>query len=185
MKEKELVSKTSFAKLGLKTNNSIKTFEWPDNDGKLTIIEVKQYLPIEEKLEVISNIINNSIDDNDFYNPVRLEIFTTLEIVYAYTNLNITDKMKENPFKLYDIILSSGLYDKILEVMPTEEFDRIDVSAHATIRNLYNYKNSAMGILNAISSDYSNLNLDVKEMRDNLVDPANLDLLKMVASKLG
>lgn len=179
------MSKTSFVKLGLKIDNSTKTFEWPDNDGKLTIIEVKQYLPIEEKLEVISNIINNSIDDNDFYNPVRLEIFTTLEIVYAYTNLNITDKMKENPFKLYDVILSSGLYDKILEVMPTEEFDRIDVSAHATIRNMYNYKNSAMGILKNITADYSSLNLDAATLQQNMADPTNLELLKDVMAKLG
>jgi hypothetical protein len=116
---------------------------------------------------------------------VRLEIFTTLEILYAYTNFNITPKMKEDPFKLYDVVVSTGLFDKILEVMPTEEFDRIDVSAHATIRNLYNYKNSAMGVLNAISSDYSNLNLDALQLRDNLVDPANLELLKTVATKLG
>lgn len=179
------MAKTSFAKLGLKVNNAIKIFEWPDNDGRLTIVEVKQYLPIEEKLEVISNIINNSIDDNDFYNPVRLEIFTTLEIVYAYTNLNITDKMKENPFKLYDIISSSGLYDKILEIMPTEEFDYIDVSAHATIRNIYNYKNSALGIVSAISHQYDAVNLDLTELNNKITDPAALSLLKEIAPMLG
>jgi hypothetical protein len=178
------MAKVSFAKLGLKVNNDVKTFEWLSGD-EVTVVEVKQYLPIEEKLVVISNIINNSIDENDFYNPVRLEIFTTLEILYAYTNFNITPKMKEDPFKLYDVVVSTGLYDKILEAMPTEEFDRIDVSAHATIRNMYNYKNSAMGILNAMSSDYSNLNLDALQLRDNLVDPANLELLKTVATKLG
>ena len=178
------MAKVSFAKLGLKVNSEVKTFEWLSGD-EVTTVEVKQYLPIEEKLAVISNIINNSIDDNDFYNPVRLEIFTTLEILYAYTNFNITPKMKEDPFKLYDVVVSTGLFDKILEVMPTEEFDRIDVSAHATVRNLYNYKNSAMGVLNAISSDYSNLNLDALQLRDSLVDPANLELLKTVATKLG
>ena len=178
------MAKVSFAKLGLKVNNDIKTFEWLSGD-EVTVVEVKQYLPIEEKLAVISNIINNSIDDNDFYNPVRLEIFTTLEILYAYTNFNITPKMKEDPFKLYDVVLSSGLYDKILEVMPTEEFDRIDVSAHATIRNIYNYKNSAMGILNAVSSDYSNLNLDAQAIHTALADPDNLAVLKGVLTKLG
>ena len=178
------MAKVSFAKLGLKVNNDVKTFEWLSGD-EVTTVEVKQYLPIEEKLAVISNIINNSIDDNDFYNPVRLEIFTTLEILYAYTNFNITPKMKEDPFKLYDVVLSSGLYDKILEVMPTEEFDRIDVSAHATIRNMYNYKNSAAGILNAISNDYSNLNLDAMALRDKMADPNTLTLLKDVVERLG
>ena len=178
------MAKVSFAKLGLKVNTDVKTFEWLSGD-EVTTVEVKQYLPLEDKLEVISNIVNNSIDDNDFYNPVRLEIFTTLEILYAYTNFNITPKMKEDPFKLYDVVVSTGLYDKILEVMPTEEFDRIDVSAHATIRNMYNYKNSAMGILNAISSDYSNLNLDAIALRNNMTDPNTLTLLKDVVERLG
>lgn len=178
------MAKVSFAKLGLKVNNDVKTFEWLSGD-EVTIVEVKQYLPIEEKLAVISNIINNSIDENDFYNPVRLEIFTTLEILYAYTNFNITPKMKEDPFKLYDVVLSSGLYDKILEVMPTEEFDRIDVSAHATIRNIYNYKNSAAGILHLISADYSNLDLDLTTLNEKITDPNSLAVLKEIAPMLG
>ena len=179
------MAKVSFAKLGLKVDNNVKTIEWLSGDKEITTIEVKQYLPIEEKLVVISNIINNSIDDNDFYNPVRLEIFTTLEILYAYTNLNITSKMKEDPFKLYDVVLSSGLYDKILEVMPTEEFDRIDVSAHATIRNIYNYKNSAMGILSAITTDYAGLSLDADAIKSKIGNPEDLALLREVLTKLG
>ena len=178
------MAKVSFAKLGLKVNNEVKTFEWLSGD-EVTTVEVKQYLPIEEKLAVISNIINNSIDDNDFYNPMRLEIFTTLEILYAYTNFNITPKMKEDPFKLYDVVLSSGLYDKILEVMPTEEFDRIDVSAHATIRNIYNYKNSAAGILHLISTDYSNLDLVLTQLNEKITDPNSLAVLKEIAPMLG
>ena len=179
------MAKTSFAKLGLKVNEEVKTFEWLSGTDEVATIEVKQYLPIQEKLVVISNIINNSLDDNDFYNPVRLEIFTTLEILYAYTNLNFTPKMKEDPFKLYDVVLSSGLYDKVLEAMPTDEFDRIDVSAHATIRNIYNYKNSAAGILNMISKDYSNLNLDLTALNDKITDPNALAVLKEIAPMLG
>jgi hypothetical protein len=93
--------------------------------------------------------------------------------------------MKEDPFKLYDVVLSSGLYDKILEAMPTEEFDRIDVSAHATIRNMYNYKNSAKGIVESITADYSNLNFDVMELQKSMSNPDNLTLLKDVMDKLG
>jgi hypothetical protein len=178
------MAKVSFAKLGLKVNNDVKTFEWLSGD-EVTTVEVKQYLPMEEKLVVISNIVNNTIDDNDFYNPVRLEIFTTLEILYAYTNFNITPKMKEDPFKLYDVVLSSGLFDKILEVLPTEEFDRIDVSAHATIRNIYNYKNSAAGILHLISTDYSNLDLDLTQLNEKITDPNSLAVLKEIAPMLG
>jgi hypothetical protein len=57
----------------------------------------------------MSTVINNSADDNNFANPVKTRVFTMLEIMYAYTNINFTEKQKEDPAKLYDILLSSGL----------------------------------------------------------------------------
>ena len=69
------MAKLAFTKLGLKTNNQIKTIQFNEQE-----IEVKQYLPINEKLEMISNVINLSADDNNFANPVKVRVFTTLEI---------------------------------------------------------------------------------------------------------
>ena len=34
-----------------------------------THITVKENLPVLEKMELIADIVNSSIDDNDFYNP--------------------------------------------------------------------------------------------------------------------
>jgi hypothetical protein len=45
--------KPTFAKLGLKMNNNIKTIIINEQE-----IEVKQYAPINEKLVMIGNIIN-------------------------------------------------------------------------------------------------------------------------------
>ena len=67
------MAKLAFTKLGLKTNNQIKTILFNEQE-----IEVKQYLPINEKLEMISNVINLSADDNNFANPVKVSVFTTL-----------------------------------------------------------------------------------------------------------
>jgi hypothetical protein len=69
--------------------------------------------------------------------------------------------------------------------MPTEDFDRIDVSAHATIRNMYNYKNSARGMLSMLNADYDALNLDATAIQQKLADPNHMDLLKDVLAKLG
>lgn len=61
------MAKISFTKLGLKPNNKVKTLEI----GEL-IIEVKQYLPIEEKLELITNVLELSHDSNNFSNPIKV-----------------------------------------------------------------------------------------------------------------
>ena len=51
--------------------------------------------------------------------------------------------------------------------------------------NLYQYHNSALGIMQAISTDYSNLNLEASEIQEKLADQNNLTLLKDVITKLG
>lgn len=178
------MAKASFAKLNLKINDGIETIVYNNSKENITI-EIIKYLPIEEKINLINNVINNSVDDNDFYNPIRLEIFKTLEIIYKYTNLNFTDKMKENPFKLYDILVSSKLYQKILEIIPKEELEYIHETIETTIKNIYDYKNSAAGILHLISSDYSNLNLDLNTINDKITDPEQLAMLKEIIPLLG
>jgi hypothetical protein len=66
------MAKVPFSKLGAKVcDASYKTF-YCDTKGEKVFFEVKYYLPVEEKLELISNIINQSIDDNGYYNPIRL-----------------------------------------------------------------------------------------------------------------
>ena len=61
------MAKISFTKLGLKPNNKVKTLEI----GEL-IIEVKQYLPVEKKLELITNVLELSHDSNNFSNPIKV-----------------------------------------------------------------------------------------------------------------
>ena len=174
------MAKVSFTKLGLKTSQEIKTFNFNEQ-----IIEVKQYLPVNEKLALISSVINNSIDENNFNNPFKVEIFTLLEIVYNYTNINFTDKQKEDSAKLFDMLYSSGFIAEVLDNIPNKEYDEIIEYTNKSIKAYYDYKNSVMGILENISADYSNLNLDATEIQKKLGDPENMALLKDVLTKLG
>lgn len=174
------MAKVSLTKLGLKVNQDIKTIEFNEQ-----IIEVKQYLPVNDKLELISNVINASHDENNFSNPVKVSIFTTLEIMYAYTNINFTDKQKEDPTKLYDMLISSGLVSEVINAIPEAEYHEILCGVSDSIDAIYTYRNSVMGILDTISQDYSSLNLDALDIQQKLADPNNLAFLKQVMSKLG
>ena len=148
-------------------------------------IEILQYLPIEKKLDLISDIINLSLDDNTYYNPCKIEIFMLTKIIEAYTNLTITDKQKEDIFKFYDQLVASGFAEKVMDNIPIEDYSFIHESVIKTIKNIYKQKNSALGILESISTDYSNLNLDASEIQKKLADPENLGLLKTILTKLG
>ena len=174
------MAKVSLTKLGLKVNQDIKNVEFNEQ-----IIEVKQYLPVNEKLELISNVINLAHDENNFSNPVKVSIFTTLEIMYAYTNINFTDKQKEDPAKLYDMLISSGVMAEVVKAIPEAEYHEILCGVSDSIDAIYAYSNSVLGILDTISSDYSNLNFDATEIQKKLADPDNMELLKGVLAKLG
>ena len=144
------MAKIAYSKLGLNKmiNKDPVIIEFNDQ-----YIEVIQYLPIEKKLDLISNIINKSIDNNSYYNPCRIDIFMTMEIIFTYTNLTFTEKQKEDICKLYDYFTVSGLAELIITELPDGEYDFIRDSVVKTIKNIYKYKNSAMGILETISSD--------------------------------
>ena len=179
------MAKIPFSKLDMEVNT--RDFVMCHENSKVEVVqyEVKNYLPIKEKMDLVSRIINQSTDDNGFYNPMRVKLYTTLEVVYAYTNLTFTPKQKEDPFKLYDLLVSTGLYDDITSHICAEDLEELEGSIWDTIKSIYSYRNSVLGILENISADYSNLNLDATEIQSKLADPNNMALLKDVLAKLG
>ena len=179
------MAKIPFSKLDLKVNTSEQVIHITNSKGEAVSFEVKTYLPVKEKMDLVSRIINQSTDDNGFYNPMRVKLYTTLEVVYAYTNLTFTPKQKEDPFKLYDLLVSTGLYNDITSHICAEDLEELEGSIWDTIKSIYNYRNSVMGILENISADYSNLNLDATEIQSKLADPNNMARLRDVLTKLG
>ena len=172
--------KVPFSKLNLKKIDKVQAITINGLE-----IEVKQYLPVAEKLELIANVLNNSADDNNFANPVKTYVLSHLEIIYAYTNLSFTDKQKEDPAKLYDILETNGIIDSIILAMPPSEYDNLIEDITSTIDAYYKYKNSALGILEAATTDYKNLDLEASDIQKKIADPDNLTLLKDVITKLG
>ena len=174
------MAKLTFNKLGLAANKAVKTISYNGQE-----IEVKQYLPVNDKLELISNVINLSADDNNFANPVKVSVFAVLQIIETYTNISFTEKQKEDPCKVYDLLVGNGLSSKILAEIPAEELAELLTGIDDSINAIYNYRNSAMGILDAVQSDYDGMNLDAQNIHAAIADPENLALLKNVMTKLG
>lgn len=174
------MAKIGFTKLGLKQNNEIKTITFNEQ-----VIEVKQYLPIDEKLELITNVLELSHDSNNFSNPIKVSVYTSLEIIEKYTNINFTEKQKENPTKLYDLLIGNGIISEIINAIPEVEYNEVVRGIKDTIESVYKYQNSVLGILDTIKTDYSDLDLDIDNLREKLADPESLAFLKDVVTKLG
>ena len=174
------MAKVNFSKLKLKNEIETKTILFNEQN-----IEVKTYLPINNKLELIESVINLSANDSRFYNIGQLEVFFTLKVIENYTNITFTDKQKENPSDLFDKFYLTGLKDEIFSCIPKEELEFIHDVMMKTVKSVYKYQNSVYGVLDTIGQDYSNLSLNADDIKEKLADPESLKLLKGIMDKLG
>ena len=168
----------AFSKLGLKKKEEVKKIIFNDQE-----IEVKQYLPIQDKLNVMFNAISKTEDENRFFNPVKLECYCTLEIIYAYTNIKFTDKQLEDEGKLFDLMEENDLINLIFSAIPEDETDFIMDSCEKAAEAIYTYNNSAVGIIETLKDNSEDLNFDINNIINTINDPKALEFVKNLINK--
>lgn len=172
-------------KVSLTKLNKIKSLDSIDIKIGEETISVVQYLPLEKKLTIMQNIIEQAGNNEEgFYNIVKLTVFYTIEMLRVYTNISFTEKQLEDPQKLYDIIVLNNIWETVKDSIPEKERDYIWENTCALAREITEYNHSALGMLKLMSDDYENLNFDVQEITEKLSDRTNLDLVRNLLTKL-
>ena len=172
-------------KVSLTKLNKIKSLDPIDIKIGEETISVVQYLPLEKKLAIMQNIIEQAGNNEEgFYNIVKLTVFYTIEMLRAYTNISFTEKQLEDPQKLYDIIVLNKIWETVKDSIPEKERDYIWDNTCALAREITEYNHSALGILNLLSNDYDNLSLDTTDMANKLSNVDNLKMLREILTKL-
>lgn len=143
------MAKVSFTNLKLKVNTEVNTFQFGENKTK---IEVLKYLPIEDKNDLIHIALQNA-EENGIYNDILLEMYFNLYIMYFYTNINFTDKQKEDPAKLYDQMESNGLITQVIANMDDDEYSNLFVYLNTIKNEMLTYKNTAGAVLQSVIQD--------------------------------
>lgn len=141
------MAKVSYANLKLKVDQRVETFDFGGQS-----IEVKQYLPIEDKYDLIMIALQRAEEDG-IYNPVKVQLYFELYVVYMYSNISFTDKQKENEPKLYDTLASNGIIAAILELIPDEEYNELMTYMKELIQVKTTFNNSAAGLVNQVLVD--------------------------------
>ncbi len=141
------MNKISYNNLKLKIDNSFSTFDFNGNK-----IEVLNYLPIESKYDLVMITLQKAEEDG-IYNPLKLDMFLNLHLVYMYSNLSFTEKQKENEFKIYDSLKSSGFIKIFLETINKEEYNFILENIKNLTSIIMNYKNTAGAVLQSLIQD--------------------------------
>lgn len=141
------MAKVSYASLKLKTKTDVKTFDYEGN-----AIEVLQYLPFEDKYSLIMITLQNALEEG-IYNPLRLDMYFHLFLVYSYTNITFTDKQRENEFKLYDALKSNGLLDSVLSNIPESEYTTLFDLLNEMVEVKTKYNRSVVSLVQSLIHD--------------------------------
>ena len=170
------MAKIAFSKLGVKLNNQIATITFNNQT-----IEIKQYLPLKEKMDIVNNIVEKAISINpNYYNPAEIAIAENLEIILHYTNISFTEKQMVDTLSLYDILVSSGLSQAIIEAINKDELNNLHSLMIESLSNYYSYVNSIGGVLQTAAQSTENM----KQLKE-LVESNDLSFLKDIVGQLG
>lgn len=155
------MGKVSYTNLKLQINTDVKICDFKNQK-----IEVLQYASIKDKYDLIMIALQKSLEDG-IYNPIKIDTYFHLGLVYVYSNLNITDKQREDEFKLYDTLASNGLIDEIINLIPEEEYTTLQNYMDELIKYSMKYKNTAVSLFRSIIEDLPKNAQAAKEIVDN------------------
>lgn len=138
------MSDIEFKSLNLKRNDSIRVIKVNDNE-----IEVKQYLPIEDKIDLVQIALQQA--ETDFgYNAMLVDVYFYLYIVYFYSNIKFTDEEKAQPLELFDILSSNGVISAVAAAIPSEEFEDIKEYIDTQFEMNTQFKSSLLYLFNIV-----------------------------------
>ena len=151
----------NYSDLKLKVNQKTNTTIINDKE-----IEVLQYLPIEDKIDLIQIALYKS-REGGIYNQMKLDVYFNLYLVYMYTNLEFTDEEKEDEFKLYNELQSNNVFISVIGAMEEDEYDALLNYLMEMKSNNVSYSHSAAALLQTVIQDLPKNAATAAEIVDN------------------
>ena len=166
----------------------MKTSEYED----LTL-EVKQYLPIQEKIDLVKDVVLRSMVENDgiqIIHSYMSHISKTTSIIRSYTNI----ELPEDNFEAYDLLNRLNMYKSALSMIPESELKEIDMMISKFAEDLrFNqmYSNSVETVIKQALDKLIKMIPDEKKMKkltkelQKSLDGLDPKKLKMIGQALG
>jgi hypothetical protein len=116
------------------------------NDSEIQIVP---YLSINDKYDLVMTTLRKSYE-NGIYNPIKIQIYFNLNIIYLYTNIMFDSEDRANAEDIYNNFKDSGLLDLIKENISEKEKDELKSLLCDTLKVLKEYELSIAGFLSSV-----------------------------------
>ena len=123
-----------YKELGLSKVDTKTSFDW---NGKKVF--VNGFLPVDAKYDIVMITLQKAFE-NGIYNPIKLDVFFHLNLVYMYTDIEFSVEDREDEFKLYDEMRTTGFMDEFLKHINPNEYQEMqeDIDNISELRFAYN-----------------------------------------------
>lgn len=171
----------------MKINELINTVRTNPNARLTKIIETKNYLPFEDKIELVNTIVDKcTIDNNGFIqiNEIDQYIHFTVESIKAYTNIEFS----EDYINDYDLLCSSGMLSDVIATFDGEYkmiLNMVEMQKRYVLEQNkveFQVANVANALVSAIDQLGNSLSDKVNDL-DKLATPENMQMLKEFMNK--
>ena len=159
-----------------------------EKDVTITIagenITIKQYLPMNEVINFLMELMNYTFDNDGFISPVRYEVYSKVLLLKYFTNINITDTMISNIEKTYDSLYVNNIFDNVLSNIPEKYFTLLTTLMETTVKKIQEYNTSFIGWIRQSANDQAATELNLENTLNELKNSDNFDTLKNVMEQL-
>jgi hypothetical protein len=165
----------------LKFIELLEDFVYPDAkvvDFKGIDIFVKQYLPAEEKYQLLYACVQGLDLLNKPYNPLVADLLFDLEVVQSYSSINFGDN-QETYFKVFDVLQMNGLIDLVIGAIPVGEYEEMKRLYEESIESAEKHAGNTTHAIQAFLKGLPSLSEEVEA-----IDPEALEKAMKISEKL-
>lgn len=150
------------------------------------VLNVKTYLPINDKADFIQFIVTGSLDSmTGCFSPVRTEVYYAIGLCKWYAGIELTEDELADAAALYDILETNNLIRAIESCIPAEELDILHALINDTLDDITRYNNSAAGIIQAMSNNADGLDGQLASILEQIKNSEGLEQLSVIKDVVG
>lgn len=156
----------------------------PENESRHitigdTTVEVKRRIPYEEMLDLVQFCIDYTINDRPFISAPLKQLIKDFGILRFYTNFDTSfletyEEMKD-VYSEYDVIRAFDVMNKVIDLIDAEQIAFFNRTLEETLTSISLYRNSAQGIVDALSDAAKDVNQNMDEAMKLLGDSKQME----------
>lgn len=173
------MAKVTLSKILDKKEIETKTITIKDQE-----VIVQQYLPIEKKVELLTEVGAAAIG-NKWINPMLMDSMFITKVIEYYTNISFSEKQKQDHGKTFDKLIMNGIVDAVLAAVPNAELQILTKWLERMAESITKYNNSALGIMENLANNYDETKFDVEDLAKTLDAPQFKEIVKTLTDKDG